>query len=69
MFFQNAIKKDNFLKIINFILISFLIIQPVFDLKIFYNSISTLIRVIVVGILFVVFGLWYPVLIIAIICG
>lgn len=52
MFFQNAIKKDNFLKIINFILISFLIIQPVFDLKIFYNSISTLIRVIVVGILF-----------------
>ena len=52
MTFQNIIKKDNFLKIINFILIAFLLIEPVFDLKIFYNSISTLIRVIVFGILF-----------------
>ena len=30
----------------------FLIIQPLFDLKLFYNSISTLIRVIIIGVLF-----------------
>lgn len=30
----------------------FLIIQPLFDLKFFYNSISTLIRVIIIGVLF-----------------
>jgi len=35
------------------ILIVFLIIQPIFDLKIFYNSISTLIRVIIIFTLFV----------------
>jgi len=39
-------------KIFKIALIIFLIIQPLFDLKIFYNSISTLIRVIVIGIIF-----------------
>ncbi len=38
--------------IINKILIIFLIIQPIFDIKIFYNSISTLIRVIIISALF-----------------
>ncbi len=38
--------------LMNRILIIFLIIQPVFDIEIFYNSISTLIRVIIVFILF-----------------
>ena len=37
---------------INNILILFLIIQPIFDIKIFYNSISTLIRVIIIFALF-----------------
>ena len=35
-------------KLINKLLIVFLIIQPIFDIKIFYNSISTLIRVIII---------------------
>ena len=34
--------------LINKILIIFLLIQPIFDLKFFYNSISTLIRVIII---------------------
>ena len=38
--------------IINNVLIIFLIVQPIFDIKIFYNSISTLIRVIIIFILF-----------------
>ena len=37
---------------IKFILIVFIIIQPIFDLKIFYNSISTLIRVIFISLFF-----------------
>ncbi len=52
MFLNGIIKKDNFSKAMNYILIAFLIIQPIFDLKVFYNSISTLIRVIIIGILF-----------------
>ena len=52
MFFSNILKKDNFPKAMNFILLAFLIIQPIFDLEIFYNSISTLIRIILIGILF-----------------
>jgi hypothetical protein len=43
-------KKINTL--MNNILITFLIIQPIFDLKLFYNSISTLIRVIIIFTLF-----------------
>lgn len=43
-------KKHIFL---DYILIIFLIIQPIFDLKIFYNSISTLIRVIIILGLFI----------------
>lgn len=39
-------------KIMNTILITFLIIQPIFDIKYFYNSISTLIRVIIIFSLF-----------------
>ena len=39
--------------LINKILIIFLLIQPIFDLKFFYNSISTLIRVIIILALFV----------------
>ena len=42
-------------KLIEKILVIFLMIQPIFDLKIFYNSISTLIRVIVIGLLFIYF--------------
>ena len=38
--------------IIKNILIIFIIIQPIFDLKIFYNSISTLIRVIFISLFF-----------------
>ena len=40
-------------KVLKISLIIFLIIQPIFDLKIFYNSISTLIRVTVIFLLFV----------------
>ena len=47
------LSKLNIKKELEFILIFFLIIQPIFDFKIFYNSISTLIRVIIIGILFV----------------
>ncbi len=50
---KNMDRKKN-LKILQTILIIFLIIQPIFDLKIFYNSISTLIRVVVIGILFII---------------
>ena len=42
-------------KVMNIILTIFFIVQPLFDLKIFYNSISTLIRVIIVGILFLLY--------------
>ncbi len=44
--------KINITKILEYVLIFFLIIQPIFDLKIFYNSISTLIRVVIIFILF-----------------
>lgn len=47
--------KNNFLKLLNFFLIVFLIIQPVFDLKFFYNSISTLIRVVIISIFFLIY--------------
>ena len=40
--------KNNSLKKIDVFLIIFIMIQPVFDLKIFYNSISTLIRVVII---------------------
>ena len=45
-------KQKNLNNIINQFLIVFLIIQPIFDLKFFYNSISTLIRVIIIYTLF-----------------
>ena len=47
------IKQLKLNNIIEKLLIAFLIIQPVFDLKIFYNSISTLIRVIIIFAFFV----------------
>jgi len=50
---MNKTKLNN---LINRILIVFLIIQPIFDLKIFYNSISTLIRVIII---FALFGYYF----------
>lgn len=45
-------KKLNKEEILEKILIIFLVMQPIFDLKIFYNSISTLIRTIFIVILF-----------------
>lgn len=45
-------KKLNKEEILEKILIIFLVMQPIFDLKIFYNSISTLIRTIFIAILF-----------------
>lgn len=48
----NIFSRENLIKTVKVLLIGFLVIQPVFDLKIFYNSISTLIRVIIIGILF-----------------
>ena len=36
-------------------IIVFLVIQPIFDLKIFYNSISTLIRTITIIVLFSIY--------------
>ncbi len=45
-------KKINLNNLMYKILIVFLIIQPIFDIKFFYNSISTLIRVIVIFALF-----------------
>lgn len=45
-------KKTN--DILKTILIIFLIIQPIFDLKMFYNSISTLIRTIIIATLFII---------------
>lgn len=45
-------KKINLNDLMNNILIIFLIAQPIFDVKIFYNSISTLIRVIIIFALF-----------------
>lgn len=45
-------KQTKINKCINIILIIFLLIQPIFDIKIFYNSISTLIRVVIICILF-----------------
>ncbi len=44
-------KKEKINNIIRIILLVFLSIQPIFDLKLFYNSYSTLIRVIVIGVL------------------
>lgn len=46
------IKKINLKNYIDKFLIVFLIIQPIFDMKFFYNSISTLIRVIIIFALF-----------------
>lgn len=46
---MNSMKINN---LINKILVVFLIIQPIFDIKPFYNSISTLIRVIIIFALF-----------------
>lgn len=50
--FLSKFKKNNYLDL--FVSI-FLVIQPIFDLKIFYNSISTLIRVIIISILFLLY--------------
>lgn len=49
------LSKTNFKKILEYLLLAFLIIQPVFDLKFFYNSISTLIRVIIIFSLFTIY--------------
>lgn len=51
---MKQIKLINKIKLINIksLLLIFLIIQPIFDLKIFYNSISTLIRVIFISLFF-----------------
>lgn len=49
-------KKLDFNDLAKKILIVFLIIQPIFDMKFFYNSISTLIRVIII---FVLFGYYF----------
>lgn len=46
------LKDINTNKFFNTILIIFLLIQPIFDFKIFYNSISTLIRVVIIFALF-----------------
>lgn len=46
------LKKINTNNLFNSILVIFLLIQPIFDLKIFYNSISTLIRVVIIFSLF-----------------
>ena len=45
-------KKLDLNNLMNKILIVFLLIQPVFDVKFFYNSISTLIRVVIIFTLF-----------------
>ena len=50
----NIFSKKSLIKTLNILVISFLVIQPIFDLKIFYNSFSTLIRVIIISILFFV---------------
>lgn len=52
--FFSKLKRNKYLDI--FVSI-FLIIQPIFDLKFFYNSISTLIRVIIISILFLFYFL------------
>lgn len=46
--------KDILKKIGNYVIIVFLIIQPIFDLKIFYNSYSTLIRTIITTLIFLI---------------
>lgn len=48
-------KKIKVESILENIIIIFLIIQPIFDLKIFYNSISTLIRTTVIIIIFLIY--------------
>ena len=45
---QNLMKKIFQNEFVNKLLIAFFIIQPIFDIKLFYNSISTLIRVIII---------------------
>lgn len=50
--FKNLFYNENTQKHLNFFVFIFLIVQPLFDLKFFYNSISTLIRVIIIGLLF-----------------
>lgn len=52
---KNSINREKIKKELNTVLIIFLIVQPIFDLRIFYNSISTLIRVIVVLFLFFIY--------------
>lgn len=47
--------KIKFNNLLQKVLIVFLIIQPIFDLKVFYNSISTLIRVIIIGVFFIIY--------------
>lgn len=42
-------------KYLEYVLIAFFIIQPIFDLKYFYNSISSLIRTIIVLVLFAIY--------------
>lgn len=51
---KNKLNKEKTTKILNVMLVIFLIIQPIFDLKPFYNSISTLIRVVAVFTLFLI---------------
>lgn len=45
-------KRNSVNKFFMYALVIFLLIQPIFDLKYFYNSISTLIRVIIIGVFF-----------------
>ena len=49
---MEKIKNKNYLE---YLLIAFFIIQPIFDLKFFYNSISTFIRTIIVLIFFAIY--------------
>lgn len=49
---MKKIDLEKFGNIMKKILIAFFIIQPIFDMKYFYNSISTLIRVILVFAIF-----------------
>ena len=48
-------KKIKVEAILENIIIIFLIIQPIFDLKIFYNSISTLIRTVIIIVFFLIY--------------
>ncbi len=48
-------EKNKIEKFMEYFIIIFLVIQPIFDLKVFYNSISTLIRTIIIGIIFLIY--------------